>query len=156
MVTTLILLFKKIKNEVYVQRGENKALLNLAYYVYFRTTFQPFYRMIDYNNKTFKSLSNSTNGEVSEETVFKYKQEGNVLSGSYSGGGIQKGNLIGTVDEHGVIKMKYCHINSKGEIKSGKCTSKPSPSTSGKIRLHEQWQWTSGDFSKGESIIEEV
>jgi hypothetical protein len=26
----------------------------------------------------------------------------------------------------------------------------------GKIRLHEKWQWTSGDGSKGESILEEI
>jgi hypothetical protein len=26
----------------------------------------------------------------------------------------------------------------------------------GKIRLHETWQWTSGDFSSGTSIIEEI
>jgi hypothetical protein len=26
----------------------------------------------------------------------------------------------------------------------------------GKIRLRENWQWTSGDFSEGESVIEEI
>ena len=26
----------------------------------------------------------------------------------------------------------------------------------GKIRLHEKWQWPSGDKSKGESIIDEM
>ncbi|GGF45205.1 n-acetylglutamate synthase [Echinicola rosea] len=112
--------------------------------------------MIDYNNKTFKSISNTDNGEVSGETVFKYKQEETVLSGTYSGGGIAKGNLIGTVDDKGIIQMRYCHINSKGEIKTGKCTSRPTQLANGKIQLHEVWQWTSGDFSKGESIIEEV
>tara|TARA_B110000259_G_scaffold11504_1_gene12482 strand:+ start:72 stop:215 length:144 start_codon:yes stop_codon:yes gene_type:complete len=25
-----------------------------------------------------------------------------------------------------------------------------------KIRLHESWEWTSGDKSKGQSIIEEI
>ncbi|QDH80133.1 n-acetylglutamate synthase [Echinicola soli] len=111
---------------------------------------------MNYNNKSFKTVSNSDNGEVSGETIFDYKQEGNVLSGYYSGGGVTKGNLIGTVDEKGTIKMRYCHINTKGEIKTGKCISKPSQAANGKIRLHELWQWTSGDFSKGESIIEEV
>lgn len=27
--------------------------------------------------------------------------------------------------------------------------------SNGKIRLHETWEWTSGDQSKGQSIIEE-
>jgi hypothetical protein len=26
----------------------------------------------------------------------------------------------------------------------------------GKIRLYEEWQWTSGDQSKGSSILEEI
>jgi hypothetical protein len=26
----------------------------------------------------------------------------------------------------------------------------------GKIRLYETWQWTSGDLTKGTSIIEEI
>jgi hypothetical protein len=26
----------------------------------------------------------------------------------------------------------------------------------GRLRLHERWQWTSGDGASGESVIEEV
>jgi hypothetical protein len=39
---------------------------------------------------------------------------------------------------------------------TGKCFSKPEILTNGKIRLHETWQWTSGDLSTGTSIIEEI
>ena len=39
---------------------------------------------------------------------------------------------------------------------TGICNSAPRIMTSGKIRLHENWQWTSGDLSKGESILEEI
>ncbi|WP_321538875.1 hypothetical protein [Flavobacterium piscinae] len=38
---------------------------------------------------------------------------------------------------------------------TGICHSKPEIMENGKIRLHETWQWTSGDYSNGESIIEE-
>ncbi|AWW32561.1 n-acetylglutamate synthase [Echinicola strongylocentroti] len=111
---------------------------------------------MNYHNKTFKSISNSENGQVSPETVFNYQQEGNILSGHYSGGGIKKGNLIGIVDGDGKIDMRYCHINSQGEIMTGRCFSKPELTPIGKIRLYERWQWTSGDLSQGESIVEEV
>jgi hypothetical protein len=40
---------------------------------------------MNYNNKTFKPLSNSANGETSSETVFHYKQVGNVLTAEYVG-----------------------------------------------------------------------
>lgn len=108
-----------------------------------------------YHNKTFKPISNSENGETSEETVFLYKQEGNILTAEYSGGKVKKGHLIGIVDEKGIIDMRYHQINDKGEIMTGSCTSTPEILPNGKIRLHESWEWTSGDKSKGESIIEE-
>lgn len=111
--------------------------------------------MIDYNNKIFRPVSNTENGETSNETVFLYKQMGNILTSEYSGGKIVKGHLIGLVDENGVIDMKYHQVNDKGELMTGICTSKPEILTNGKIRLHESWEWTSGDKSKGQSIIEE-
>ena len=39
---------------------------------------------------------------------------------------------------------------------TGTCISTPEILETGKIRLHEKWQWTSGDKSKGESIIDEM
>ncbi len=111
--------------------------------------------MINYNNKIFVPLSNTENGETSNETIFKYKQVGNILTSEYSGGAIKKGHLIGLVDENGTIDMRYHQINANGELMTGICTSRPEILANGKIRLHESWQWTSGDKSKGESIIEE-
>lgn len=46
--------------------------------------------MIDYNGKIFRPISNSENGETSNETVFKYNQIGNILTSEYSGGKIKK------------------------------------------------------------------
>ncbi|MCV2483430.1 n-acetylglutamate synthase [Flavobacterium sp. SH_e] len=111
--------------------------------------------MINYNNKIFKPVSNSENGETSNETAFLYKQEGNILSAEYSGGKIIKGHLIGIVDNEGNIEMRYHQVNEKGELMTGICHSKPEILENGKIRLHEIWQWTSGDQSKGKSVIEE-
>ncbi len=112
--------------------------------------------MINYNNKTFVPVSNTENGETSSETVFLYKQVDNILTSEYSGGKIKKGHLIGLVDEFGNIEMRYHQINENGELMTGKCKSKPEILENGKIRLYESWQWTSGDKSKGESVIEEV
>ena len=111
--------------------------------------------MINYNGKLFRPVQNSENGETSNETVFEYYQTGNILTSEYSGGMIMKGHLIGIVDEAGNIDMRYHQVNQKGELMTGKCFSRPEIMENGKIRLHECWQWTSGDGSKGESIIEE-
>ena len=85
-----------------------------------------------------------------------YKQEGNILTSDYAGGQIKKGHLIGLVDEQGNIEMRYHQVNAKGELMTGVCFSTPEIMENGKIRLHEAWKWTSGDGSKGNSILEEM
>ncbi|PZX59917.1 hypothetical protein LV84_01126 [Algoriphagus ratkowskyi] len=111
---------------------------------------------MNYNNKSFRPVSNTANGETSSETVFHYIQHGNILTCEYSGGKIVRGQLIGLVDDIGNIDMRYHQVNSQGELMSGICQSKPEVLANGKIRLYETWQWTSGDRSKGESVIEEI
>ncbi|QIL40773.1 n-acetylglutamate synthase [Pedobacter sp. HDW13] len=111
--------------------------------------------MINYNDRIFRAVSNTENGETSDQTVFKYKQNGHLLSAEYFGGKIKYGHLIGLVDENGNIDMRYHQVNDAGTLMTGICNSKPEYLPNGKIRLHETWQWTSGDCSNGESIIEE-
>ena len=110
---------------------------------------------INYDNKKFRPIQNTQNGETSEETIFEYKQNGNILTSEYSGGKIQKGHLLGLVDDNGAIEMRYHQVNDNGQLMTGICFSKPEILENGKIRLHETWQWTSGDNSKGNSILEE-
>lgn len=112
--------------------------------------------MINYNNKIFRSVSNSNNGEASRETLFYYKQDGHTVSASYQGGCIADGHLSATVDETGQLTMRYQHINIYGIFMTGTCISTPEILSNGKIRLHEQWQWTCGDYSRGESVVEEI
>ena len=111
--------------------------------------------MINYNNRVFTPVSNSENGETSPDTIFHYKQNGNILTAEYSGGKIMYGHLLGIVDNSGNIDMRYHQVNIQGEIMTGICRSTPEILENGKIRLHENWQWTSGDHSTGNSIIEE-
>jgi len=112
--------------------------------------------MIDYNGRIFRSVSNSANGEVSNETVFHYKQQGYTITATYSGGNIADGSLWATADEAGNMNMRYQHVNIHGEFLTGICFSKPEILPNGKIRLHEKWQWTCGDYSHGESVVDEV
>lgn len=112
--------------------------------------------MINYHNKKFKAISNSDNGELSKNFIFDYKQKKNVLSCIYKGGTIIKGHILGLVSSDGTITMSYHQINSKGELQTGTCTSKPKVLTNGKIQLNESWQWTNGDKSKGTSVLIEV
>ena len=110
---------------------------------------------MNYNGKIFKPIKTTKSSETSNHTIFNYKQSGNILSSDYSGGNIKQGHLIGIVAEDGTIDMRYHQVNLNGDLMTGRCISKPEILSNGKIRLHEKWQWTSGNKSKGESIVEE-
>lgn len=112
--------------------------------------------MIHYDNKKFRPVTNTDNGEVDSDTLFVYHQEGNILTCTYQGNQILAGHLLGTVDADGRIDMCYHHINTRMELMTGTCISTPEILPDGRIRLHERWQWTSGDKSEGYSLLEEV
>jgi hypothetical protein len=112
--------------------------------------------MINYHNKRFRSISNSASGEVNEETIFHYQQNQNMVTATYNGGAVKWGQLIALVDEQGCLDMRYHHVNSKGVLMTGICRSVPEILGDGRIRMHEQWQWTTGDGRKGTSVVEEI
>ncbi len=111
---------------------------------------------MNYNDRKFRPITNSENGEVSEEMIFHYMQVGDILTCEYEGESIRKGLLIGIVDNDGKIDIRYQQVNSKGQLTTGICISTPELLSDGKIRLHEKWRWTSGDKSEGESVLEEI
>lgn len=143
--------FSTIKHERYpVEKG-----VILAYEVMEKELHQVS-STINYDGRKFIPKMNSKNGEVSDQTVFLYHQNGNILWAEYSGGDILKGSLIGSVSDNGEIDFVYHHMNQEMQVKTGKCHSMPTVQENGKIELLEQWEWTSGDFSKGESLLVEV
>lgn len=114
-------------------------------------------RLINYNGRIFRSASNTPNGEVSAATTFHYHQDSSdIVYATYSGGSIVCGHLIATVQPDQSLVARYHHVNDKREIMTGKCKSTPEVLKDGRVKLHEQWEWTSGDCSRGESVVEEV
>jgi len=111
---------------------------------------------ISYDGRTFRPVSNSETGEVGDGTLFHYHQKGEIVWAEYSGGEIRFGTLIAKVLDDDSLDMRYQHVNTKGELMTGICRSTPERLPDGRLRLREKWQWTSGDLSSGESVIEET
>lgn len=111
---------------------------------------------INYDNRTFKSVANSETGEVSQDTTFHYHQQDKLVWAEYAGGEIVFGSLIAKVLPDDSLEMRYRHLNKRGELMTGKCRSTPEVLSDGRLRLYEKWHWTSGDFSAGESILEQI
>ncbi|MFC4874659.1 n-acetylglutamate synthase [Negadavirga shengliensis] len=112
--------------------------------------------MINYNNRKFRIVHNSVNGQLDHDFTFHYYQKDNIVYSDYSGGNIKKGHLLGTVEANGRINMSYHQIDVNDHIKTGRCTSVPEIQDNGKIKLTENWQWTSGEGTAGTSILEEL
>ncbi len=111
--------------------------------------------MINYNNKKFRLISNSQQGELSPDFVFHYFQEGNILRCNYSGGKIIAGQLLGVIRSDGSIKISYHQLNVDNQLRSGNCYSTPTVMTNGKIKLEEKWKW-SDEKEWGYSTLEEL
>jgi hypothetical protein len=111
---------------------------------------------VGYEGRRFRSVGNSETGEVGPETVFDYSQDGDVVSATYGGGGVRSGFLIATADGEGNLDARYAHVNASGELMTGECRTTPERLPDGRLRLHEEWRWTSGDGSSGRSIVEEI
>ncbi len=111
---------------------------------------------INYHNRVFKALANSDTGEVGDDTRFHYRQKGDVVWATYSGGSIKFGTLTAKCLENGELDMRYGHVNVEGQMMTGSCYSKPEVLADGRLKMHETWQWTSGDESSGTSLLIEV
>ncbi len=113
---------------------------------------------VNYDGRAFRTLTNSDNGEVTEETVFRYRQQGRMVWADYEGGPVLRGSLIGTAADDGSLDFGYQHLNREMELRTGVCHSTPEPifGPGGKLRIREEWRWTNGDGSSGVSVIEEL
>ena len=108
------------------------------------------------DGRIFMAVQNSENGEVSGKTRFCYHQSGQIVWAEYGGGEIVKGFLIGRRVGESALEFTYQHVNRDLEIRTGKCVSEIKISETGKLQLHEMWQWTNGDMSHGNSVVEEI
>jgi hypothetical protein len=111
---------------------------------------------LDYEGRKFVSVENSPSGEVGPETVFEYHQDGDVVWATYGGGSVRFGTLVAKADGEGRLDARYGHVNTSGELMTGECSSVPELLPDGRVRLREEWRWTSGDRSSGRSVVEEV
>ena len=103
---------------------------------------------INFNNKTFSLIENSEKGKVNSETIFKYKQEGNLVTADYSGGSIRYGKII-SILEADTLNMLYQCLTTENELKAGKAIAEISFTENQKIKLKLNWEWLGDKNEKG-------
>ena len=104
----------------------------------------------DFNNKTFLLVKNTNNGHVNSETVFKYKQDGNLVTADYFGGSIKYGKIIADL-QGDKLNMLYQCLTTDNELKAGKAIAIITLTEQGKIKLSLNWQWLTNEKERGQS-----
>ena len=112
---------------------------------------------INYDNRYYKMVSTSTGDrEAIAHTVFHYRQKKDVVWGTYQGGSVAFGTLIGKVDDDGNLDLRFQHIYTDGQIKIGKCYATVTVLEDDRYRLDEKFQWLdTTDAREEHSVVEE-
>ncbi len=112
-------------------------------------------KTIDFNEKKFRVIKNEgENAEVNTDTSFYFYQREGLLYTEYSGGNIKYGEMFGILQNNN-ISFYYQHENMDGKIRKGKSESKIAKLPAGRIRLIDEWQWSSHEGT-GVCILEEI
>lgn len=101
--------------------------------------------------KTFRAMSNSKNGHLNTETEMRFTSDGEIIEGSYSGGTIAAGHVLARRIGEAELEMLYHGATRDGAHNAGKARATFAPDHEGRIRMRLDWQWLTGDQSKGQS-----
>lgn len=107
------------------------------------------------HNKKFRTTENK-NGLSSNETIFQYVQQGTTITGTYKGGEITEGFIVGKQVSKNQIELLFQCITNSGDLKAGRSKGIISKNADGILLLNFDWQWLNGDLSGGTSSYIEV
>lgn len=107
------------------------------------------------HNRRFIALAND-HGVSGAGTVFHYQVEGLVITGTYRGGAIATGTLVGKVTAGNTIRLLYQCITHEGELLAGWSEGVVQEVAGGLTRLDFTWGWLSGAEGGGESSYIEM
>lgn len=107
------------------------------------------------DNKKFKTITN-TEGLSSEDTIFFYHQHEDVITGSYKGGQVEEGFIVGKQLDHKTIQLLFQCITKDKQLLCGESRGIISINASEKLELTFDWNWLNGDRSGGTSHYVEI
>ena len=101
--------------------------------------------------KTFRAISNSSNGNLNTETEMRFTSDDTVVTGLYSGGTIAIGHVLAKRINELELEMLYQGATKEGVHNAGKAHATFSSDDAGRTHMRLDWQWLTGDQSKGQS-----
>jgi hypothetical protein len=102
------------------------------------------------HDKRFVITANP-HGLSTAETVFHYLVEGRSITGTYAGGRIRTGHVVGVTTSPETVEMLYHCITTDGELLAGHSRGHVSVDRDGRVKLDFNWSWLSGKAGGGQS-----
>ncbi len=98
--------------------------------------------------------STAEQGVVGSDTRLRFIERGSRVFARYAGGAIARGCLIGrrTGDD---LVFRYVQREASGELHAGRSTARVVRRSDGRLRIVEQFAWTTRDGS-GVNVFDEV
>ncbi|MDP1828098.1 MAG: hypothetical protein Q8L48_32785 [Archangium sp.] len=90
------------------------------------------------------------------DTVFHYLVDGPVITGTYRGGRVREGHLVGRGTGPDAIELLYHCVTTHGELLAGWSRGRVGADACGRTTLAFEWGWLSGAEGGGESRYVEL
>src|SRR5688572_20433375 len=108
-------------------------------------------RSMNLAGTTFRAISNSKHGTINPETEMRFTYDDGIVIGSYSGGTVTVGHVLGKHLGDSEMEMLYHSANASGEIQAGRAHARFASDMEDGMRMVLDWQWLTGDRSSGQS-----
>lgn len=105
---------------------------------------------LNLHNKKFVTINNHE-GLSSDETIFHYYEENDIITGQYKGGAILEGFVVGKRTGDHKIELLFQCITDEGELRTGESKGIISLHQDNKLGLKFDWKWLNGDLTGGKS-----
>jgi hypothetical protein len=110
---------------------------------------------VDVHDKRVTAVENA-HGVSSADTVFHYRTDGSLITGTYAGGRIRAGQLVGRVTSPKTIELLFQCVTTEGELMAGQSSGRVGEDAAGRATLEFDWSWLTGDRSGGVSRYVEL
>ena len=100
---------------------------------------------------TFRVVSNSKHGSVNTQTEMRFTSDDGIVIGNYGGGSVVTGQVLGKRAGDSEMEMLYHSVSTSGEMQAGKAHARFALDEEGRMHMYLDWQWLSGDGSRGQS-----
>ncbi len=91
---------------------------------------------------------------VSEQTILLLRQRGSIVTGSYEGGRVRAGALVGLLRGED-LHFRYVQVGDTDAIDAGESRCEVSRLPDGRVRIVEHYEWTSRPGT-GVNVLEEL